>query len=77
MTETIDSMNRQAKTILFVLGKLRELKEKGLVEGGNLEQTLKGRFEYEMLVQSGFQPSEEEIHRAMDAIQARCVENRQ
>jgi len=56
----------EMKLYLFAFGTLNNLAELGLLTGGKYELTATGKVEFERLKDSGFKPSAEELH---DAIQ--------
>jgi hypothetical protein len=57
---------RIQSVITFVIGSLDVFKEQGEVEGGLWRLTPVGRKNYEKLVESGFEPTPEEIIAVMD-----------
>lgn len=69
MASILEQMKHSEKVMLFTMGTLRELVEKGMVvrEGPEL-LTDKGWMLFQELKTSGFRPTTEEIDKAMDAI---------
>lgn len=65
----LDGLECGERTILYVLGLLEELREKGMVSGPTM-LTPEGRALLPHLKASGFNPTTEEINEAMAHIQS-------
>lgn len=57
----IEDMEYGQKAMLWVYGRLNDLKEKGLVDGGSEQVTLRGVSVYDQLVATGFKPTMEDV----------------
>lgn len=57
-------LDRESKVLIYVIGTLCELRDKGFV-GGGLDLAEAGQAEFAALKASGFRPTEDEIRRAM------------
>lgn len=68
----LDQLTREDKCIIFVLGTLGDLKDKGLVEGGALANSPAGTALYDQLKADGFEPTNDEVEWALGAIQEYC-----
>lgn len=62
--KTVDQLDRMEKVIVYVIGTLEELKEKGLVEGPE-PLTESGRAVFAELKEQKFTPTEDEINQVM------------
>lgn len=56
-------MNRKSEVLLYVIGELADLQEKGLIVGGQ-QMTKDGFRYYQRLKETGFKPTEEELKNA-------------
>ncbi len=56
------------KLYLFAFGTLNRLAELGLLTGGKYELSKTGKVEFERLKDSGFKPTTEELHEAIQYI---------
>lgn len=66
--EEVESLTREEKCIAYCLGSLVKLKEAGLVDGGRIRPTEKGELAYEILHDSGFTMTPEEVRNTMRRI---------
>lgn len=53
-------MSHESKVMLYLIGVLNGLRDKGLVAGGH-ELTPYGQWVYELLIASGFKPTDDEM----------------
>lgn len=69
----MEPLTRSQCVLLYVMGQMSELEDKGLVHGG-YRMTDKGFEHYRELVDSGFQPTQEELGTASKTIYYRITE---
>lgn len=63
-----DSLEPEAKALLYCMHGLDVLKRKGIVQGGAWELTRKSRHLVKHMKKVGYKPTDEELHLAMAAL---------
>jgi hypothetical protein len=62
------AMNHFQKVVVFIVGALNRLKEKGLVSGGRYDVTPEGKLTFDDLEAEGFRPTRDDIRQAVTAV---------
>ncbi len=66
----MSDLSHKSKVLLYVIGELNSLRDKGFVKGG-IFITPQGEEQLKQLRESGFKPTEDEIHAAIAGLQGR------
>jgi hypothetical protein len=70
MSSAAEPMTREEQVMLFILGTMQGLIDKGLVKGGWVRLSPTGMDEYRALAATGFSPTDAEIEGCMRVLQS-------